>query len=153
MKMKKPGMVTQIMIAVVLGLVFGLLFGEFSKSLKVIGDIFLRLIQMSIAQLYGIQYGVDRILYIGVVSALVSLANAVLPGAGLVSLASIVPQMGMPLESIALFAGVERFVGMLRTILNVNSDGYTAILVAKGADEIDDDAFYGHGPKVVRKDS
>lgn len=108
---------------------------------------------MTIAQLYGIQYGVDRIIYIGVISALVSLANAVVPGAGLVSLAIIVPQMGLPLESIALFAGVEWFVGMLRTILNVNSDVYTAILVAKSADEIDYDAFYGRDPQGTGKDS
>lgn len=106
---------------------------------------------MTIAQLYSITYGLDRILYIGVISALVSLANAVVPGAGLVSLAIIIPQMGLPLESIALFAGVEWFVGMLRTILNVNSDVYTAILVAKGEDEIDEEIFYGRGAQRMEK--
>ncbi len=92
---------------------------------------------VTIAQIYGVEYGYDKIIYIGIISALVSLANAVVPGAGLVSLAIIVPQMGLPLESIALFAGVEWFVGMLRTILNVTSDVFTAILVAKTEDEID----------------
>lgn len=91
----------------------------------------------TIAQIYGLDYGADKIIYVAVVAALVSLANAVVPGAGLVSLAIIVPQMGLPLESIALFAGVEWFVGMLRTILNVNSDVFTAVLVAHAEDEID----------------
>lgn len=59
--------------------------------------------------------------YIALLTTLSSLANAVVPGAGLVSLAIVMPQMGLPLESIALFAGVEWFVGMLRTILNVDS--------------------------------
>ncbi|GEL79757.1 hypothetical protein RV08_GL001278 [Enterococcus mundtii] len=37
--------------------------------------------------------------------------------------------------------GVEWLVGMLRTILNVNSDVYSAILVAKSVDEIDYEIF------------
>jgi proton glutamate symport protein len=101
---------------------------------------------VTIAQIYGIQYGMSKILYIGIIAALVSLANAVVPGAGLVSLAIIVPQMGLPLESIALFAGVEWFVGMLRTILNVDSDVFSAILVAKHEKQINYDIFYGKSP-------
>jgi len=85
----------------------------------------------------------DKIIYIGIIAALVSLANAVVPGAGLVSLAIIVPQMGLPIESIALFAGVEWFVGMLRTILNVAADVFTAILVANDENEINHEIFNG----------
>ena len=62
-------------------------------------------------------------------------------GAGLVSLAIVVPQLGLPIESIAIFAGVEWFVGMLRTILNVNSDVYSAMIIAKSADELDYQIF------------
>ena len=74
------------------------------------------------------------LLYIGILATFISLANAVVPGAGLVSLAIIVPQLGLPIESIALFAGVEWFVGMLRTITNVNSDVFSAIIVDKMSD-------------------
>jgi Na+/H+-dicarboxylate symporter len=98
---------------------------------------------ITIAQIYGIEYASEKIIYIGIISALISLANAVVPGAGLVSLAIIIPQMGLPLESIALFAGVEWFVGMLRTILNVTSDVFTAVLVASSEDEIDYVIFNG----------
>ncbi|CAM2754732.1 proton/sodium- glutamate symport protein [Streptococcus acidominimus] len=84
---------------------------------------------ITISQLYGIQFNLVSILYIGILSTFISLANAVVPGAGLVSLAIIVPQLGLPIESIALFAGVEWLVGMLRTINNVNSDVFSAILV------------------------
>lgn len=48
---------------------------------------------VTISQIYGVEYGYDKIIYIGVISALVSLANAVVPGAGLVSLAIIIPQI------------------------------------------------------------
>jgi len=96
---------------------------------------------MTIAQMYQLDFDITKMIYLAITATFVSLANAVVPGAGLVSLAVIVPQMGLPIESIAIFAGVEWFVGMLRTILNVNSDVYSAILVAKSVDEIDYTAF------------
>lgn len=92
---------------------------------------------VTIAQIYGVQYSGTQYIVIAIMATLVSLANAVVPGAGLVSLAIIVPQMGLPIDAIALFAGVEWFVGMLRTILNVDSDTFTALLVAKSQNEID----------------
>lgn len=91
---------------------------------------------LTIAQLYGIHYSFQNMLYIVVLTSFASLANAVVPGAGLVSLSIVVPQMGLPVESIALFAGVEWFVGMLRTILNVDADTFTALLVAKSEAKI-----------------
>ncbi|MEX1532186.1 dicarboxylate/amino acid:cation symporter [Enterococcus sp. C48] len=96
---------------------------------------------MTIAQMYQLDFDITKMIYVAITATFVSLANAVVPGAGLVSLAVIVPQMGLPIESIAIFAGVEWFVGMLRTILNVNSDVYSAILVAKSVDEIDYTVF------------
>lgn len=96
---------------------------------------------MTIAQLYDIEFSFQTIAYLAILATFVSLANAVVPGAGLVSLAIIVPQMGLPIESIAIFAGVEWFVGMLRTILNVNSDVFSAILVGKSVNEINYEIF------------
>ncbi|EPI06735.1 transporter, dicarboxylate/amino acid:cation Na+/H+ symporter family protein [Enterococcus faecalis 20.SD.W.06] len=96
---------------------------------------------MTIAQMYQLEFDITKMIYLAITATFVSLANAVVPGAGLVSLAVIVPQMGLPIESIAIFAGVEWFVGMLRTILNVNSDVYSAIQVAKSVDEIDYTVF------------
>jgi proton glutamate symport protein len=96
---------------------------------------------VTISQIYGVTYSGAQYLYIAALATLVSLANAVVPGAGLVSLAIIVPQMGLPIEAIALFAGVEWFVGMLRTILNVDSDTFTALIIAKSENEIDYEVY------------
>ncbi|WP_206856771.1 dicarboxylate/amino acid:cation symporter [Candidatus Enterococcus mangumiae] len=96
---------------------------------------------ITIAQMYQIDFKWTTMIYLAIMATFISLANAVVPGAGLVSLAIIVPQMGLPIESIAIFGGVEWLVGMLRTILNVNSDVYSAILVAKSVDEIDYEVF------------
>ncbi|MCW6659958.1 dicarboxylate/amino acid:cation symporter [Aerococcaceae bacterium NML191292] len=98
---------------------------------------FMSITVVTIMQLYQIDFNLQTLVYLSIMATLVSLANAVVPGGGLVSLAIIVPQMGLPIESIAIFAGVEWFTGIIRTILNVNSDVYTAILVAAAADELD----------------
>lgn len=94
-----------------------------------------------IAQMYSIYLSPEKMVYLVIISLLLSLANAVVPGAALVSLTMVVPQLGLPLESIAIFAGVEWIIGMYRTILNVDSDVFCAILVAKSENEIDYNVF------------
>lgn len=98
---------------------------------------------VTIAQIYGIAYGPEQIVYLVVLATLCSMANAVVPGAGLVSLAIVVPAMGLPIESIAIFASVDWFVGMLRTILNVDADVFTAMLIAKKEGAWSRSVFYG----------
>lgn len=103
------------------------------------------------AQIYGVTYGFGDYFYIAIMATLLSLANAVAPGADIVSLAMIIPQMGLPIESIAIFAGVGYFVGALRTILNVDSDVFTAMLVAKSENELDHDVFNGVSASVAEE--
>ena len=92
---------------------------------------------ITISQMYAIPFSGSNILYMVILCTLASVANAVVPGAGIVSLTIVVPQMGLPLESIALCAGVEIFVGMLRTILNVDGDALASMIVAKSENMID----------------
>lgn len=86
---------------------------------------------ITISQMYGVALTPANVLFMVILCTFASVANAVVPGAGIVSLTIVVPQMGLPLESIALFAGVEIFVGMLRTIVNVDGDALSAMLVSK----------------------
>ena len=85
---------------------------------------------ITIAQIYGVTFEGFDFVYLVVMFTLLSLANAVAPGADLVSLTMIVPQLGLPLSSIGIFAGLTYPVGAIRTILNVDSDVYCALMVA-----------------------
>ena len=96
---------------------------------------------LTIAQIYGITFGPSELLYVWIVSFLLSLANAVSPGASLVSLTMIVPQLGLPMESIAIFAGLEYPTGALRTILNVDGDVYAALMVSASEGNLRRDIF------------
>ena len=57
---------------------------------------------MTIAQMYQMPFDLIQMITVAVTATFVSLANAVVPGAGLVSLAIVVPQLGLPIESIAI---------------------------------------------------
>lgn len=100
---------------------------------------FMSITIITVAQIYGVNYGLTNYVFIIFLATLASLANAVVPGGGLVSLSIVIPQMGLPIESIAIFAAVEWFTGMIRTILNVNSDVFSGLIVAKSVDAIDRD--------------
>ncbi|OUN88573.1 MULTISPECIES: dicarboxylate/amino acid:cation symporter [Enorma] len=107
-------------------------------------SIHLAVTAITIAQIYGMSFGGFDFVYLTVISTLLSLANAVAPGADIVSLTMIVPQLGLPLSSIGIFAGLTYPVGAIRTILNVDSDVFCAMMVAAGEkDGIDRDVFYG----------
>lgn len=97
---------------------------------------------VTITQIYGITFGLNGYIYIVIMATMLSMANAIVPGASVVSLAMIVPQLGLPVESIAIFAGLDWFVGMYRTILNVDADVFTALLVARSENELDYNIFY-----------
>ena len=107
-------------------------------------SIHLAVTAITIAQIYGMTFGGLDFVFLTVISTLLSLANAVAPGADIVSLTMIVPQLGLPLSSIGIFAGLTYPVGAIRTILNVDSDVFCAMMVAAGEkDGIDRDVFYG----------
>ena len=97
---------------------------------------------LTIAQIYGVTFQGADFVYLAIMFTLLSLANAVAPGADIVSLTMIVPQLGLPLASIGIFAGLTYPVGAIRTILNVDSDVYCALMVAAGEkDGIDRNVF------------
>lgn len=95
---------------------------------------------ITIAQIYGITFAGPELLTVWVISFLLSLANAVSPGASLVSLTMIVPALNLPMAAIGIFAGLEYPTGAIRTILNVDGDVFAALLVA-GDKGIDHDVF------------
>lgn len=67
---------------------------------------------------------------------LASIGAAGVPGAGLVMLAMVVSAAGLPLEGIALVAGVDRILDMFRTSVNVVGDASAAVVVAATENEL-----------------
>ena len=53
------------------------------------------------------------------------------PGAGLIMMSIVFVQMGMPLEGVALIAGIDRVLDMARTPMNVLGDSLGALVVSR----------------------
>ncbi|SES64897.1 Na+/H+-dicarboxylate symporter [Salinibacillus kushneri] len=82
-----------------------------------------------IAQFYGIELSVSQLLSVVLIATLASIGTAGIPGAGMIMLTLVLTNIGLPLEGIALIAGVDRILDMFRTSINVIGDAAGAVLV------------------------
>jgi Na+/H+-dicarboxylate symporter len=67
---------------------------------------------------------------------LASIGTAGVPGAGLVMLTLVLTSVGLPLEGVALIAGIDRILDMARTSCNVTGDAACAVVVARTEGEL-----------------
>lgn len=96
---------------------------------------------ITVAQFFGIPLDLSDYLMIGVMSAVATFANLAVPGGALVTMAVGFSLVGLPLEGVAIIAGVDWFAGIIRTLLNVADDVLIAVIVAISEDELDRDIF------------
>ncbi len=94
-----------------------------------------------IAQFYGIDLSMSQYLMVVVMVILASIGTAGVPSVGLVVLAGVLTQVGLPAEGIALILGVDRLLDMTRTVVNITGDSMVTTLVAKSEGELDLDVF------------
>jgi len=81
------------------------------------------------AQAYGIELSFAQIMTIVLIATLGSIGVAGVPGAGLVMLTLVLTTVNLPLEAIALVAGVDRFMDMFRTAVNITGDASGAVII------------------------
>lgn len=84
-----------------------------------------------VAQVYGIDLGIQEFLMVILTATLASIGTAGVPGVGLVMLAMVFGQVGLPIEGISLIVGVDRLLDMTRTAVNVTGDSVVSCVVAK----------------------
>lgn len=94
-----------------------------------------------IAQAYNIDISLSGYLMVIVTATLASIGTAGVPGVGLITLAMVLQQVGLPVEGIALIIGVDRLLDMVRTAVNVTGDSTVSCLVAKSEGQFDQDMF------------
>ena len=82
-----------------------------------------------IASCYGINLTPSQIITIVLTATLASIGTAGVPGAGMVMLAMVLSSVGLPLDGIALVAGVDRIFDMGRTVVNITGDASCALVV------------------------
>lgn len=90
-----------------------------------------------IANLYGVELGLGGYLTVIVTAVLASIGTAGVPSVGLVMLALVFNQVGLPVEAIGIIIGVDRLLDMTRTAVNVTGDAVVTVIVAKSEGKID----------------
>ncbi len=83
-----------------------------------------------IASCYGINLTFPQMLTIVMTATLSSIGTAGVPGAGMVMLAMVLQSVGLPVEGIALVAGVDRIFDMGRTVVNITGDASCTMVVS-----------------------
>lgn len=89
-----------------------------------------------VAQVYGIDLTFEQYAAIILTALFASIGTAGVPGAGLMTLPLILQQARLPLEGIALVAGIDRILDMARSSINVMGDACISVVVAQSEGEL-----------------
>lgn len=84
-----------------------------------------------IACCYGIDLTIGQMAMIVLTATLASIGTAGVSGAGMIMLSMVLMSIGLPVEGIAIIAGVDKLFDMGRTTLNITGDATAAMWVSK----------------------
>lgn len=95
-----------------------------------------------VSQAYAIDLSFSQYLMVIATATLASIGTAGVPGVGLIMLAMVFQQVGLPLEGIGIIMAVDRLLDMVRTAVNVAGDATVSCVVAKSENYFDEKVFY-----------
>ena len=84
-----------------------------------------------IASCFGIDLTLTQMVTIVLTATLASIGTAGVPGSGMIMLAMVLQSVGLPVEGIALVAGVDRIFDMGRTTVNITGDAACTLAVSR----------------------
>lgn len=93
--------------------------------------IYMGLVTIFAAEIFGVPMPIDKQLSVVLMALLASIGTIGVPGSGMIMITMIFTQVGIPLEAVAIVAGVDRILDMARTSVNVMGDATAAIFVSK----------------------
>jgi len=94
-----------------------------------------------IAQVFNVDLTISDYLMVILTATLASIGTAGVPGVGLIMLAMVLDQVGLPVEGIGLIIGVDRILDMTRTAVNVTGDTMVTIIIGKTENQFDENVF------------
>ncbi|HBO12155.1 MAG TPA: dicarboxylate/amino acid:cation symporter [Halieaceae bacterium] len=94
-----------------------------------------------IAEVYGFDLSLTSYLTVILTATLASIGTAAVPGVGLITLAMVLKQAGLPVEGIGLIIGIDRLLDMVRTAVNVTGDATASVVVASSEGQLDERVY------------
>ena len=102
--------------------------------------VYMGVVAIFVAEIYGIPMPFEKQFQVLATGILASIGSVGVPGAGLIMSTIVFTQVGIPLEGIAIIAGIDRVMDMARTTMNVLGDATGAIVVSKWEGELNPEA-------------
>lgn len=103
--------------------------------------IYLGMCAVFFAQVAGIDLSPNQYFMLILTSTLGSIGAAGIPGGSMVMLPMILTSIGLPIEGVALIAGIDRILDMLRTTINMTGDVAITLLIDKTEGKLDIDCY------------
>jgi len=104
--------------------------------------IYLGICALFFSQAYGIPIDTHHYLILVLTATLGSIGAAGIPGGSLIMMGMVLTSVGLPLEGIALIAGVDRILDMMRTTVNITGDSLITMLVDKSEGTMDISTYH-----------
>lgn len=89
-----------------------------------------------LAQLYGVELALSQQVLVVLTCILGGIGTAGVPAGSIPVVAIILGMVGVPVEAIGVVLGVDRFLDMCRTTLNVTGDLVAAVVLSRGESEV-----------------
>lgn len=102
----------------------------------------LSLTSIFFAQVYNVDLTLVDYLIVVIMSTIGSIGGAGIPGASLFMLPMVLSSIGVPIEGVALLAGVDRFLDMLRTTINITGDVTVTLIVDASEGKLNKGVYY-----------
>lgn len=94
------------------------------------------------AQVLGVNLNIHEYLVIILTSTLGSIGGAGIPGASLIMLPMVLASVNLPIEGVAILAGVDRILDMLRTTINITGDVTTTLIIDHSEGTLDKQKYF-----------
>lgn len=94
------------------------------------------------AQMMGVSLSYTDYMIIIVTATVGSIGGAGIPGASLIMLPMVLAAVNLPIEGVALLAGVDRILDMLRTTINITGDATITLIVDHSEGTLDKERYF-----------
>lgn len=105
-------------------------------------SIYLGICTVFFAQIFGIELTMTQYLIIILTSTIGSIGAAGFPGGSMVMMGMVLSSVGIPIEGISLILGVDRFLEMLRTVVNITGDCAVTVIVDEWEGTLNKTVYY-----------
>ncbi len=104
--------------------------------------IYLGMCTVFFAQVSGVHLEFHDYIVIIITATIGSIGGAGVPGSSMIMLPMILTAVHIPIEGVALIAGIDRILDMIRTTINITGDATVTLIIDKTEGNLDEETYY-----------